>query len=585
MPAFVLANLIITNPGIYMKYEAGFQNAFVDNQGKPFGQFLIVQDIRFDNYNSITVEGTNPFTRTVLIQFKDKDTAMKWYYSEKYQKLAKSTRHLATDMDKSSVVILDGKYFSSYSNKDRGFQITQLIVRDNKLWQDYRKGVHPLLDGLKGERIIVSQDVGRDDYNSTIVEGKYPFTNTVIHELNDRGAYLNWHFSPKYQTHAKSTRHLGTDMKNGRVVLYSGLDETFAKAQIKYAKDYQNSEIARRMADREAEFQQRLKNVGIEGARQRLKPYRATSEQVESLTPADWDRIRYHVSEMHEQGYTVVHDLITPKEVEQLKNDLQPFWDDMHNMFEQYKHNQTNHLINILAKTNCCDKVATSPVLRMIVAGVLGHDFILNAGLVAMNPDPGCDPQGLHRDDGFFPLLRPHMPLIVTAAIALDDFTPANGSTRFMANSHKQDGKSLNSDHENFYSTGKIGENVDVKEEDLICLDVPAGAVLMWDGAMLHGGGGNSTKDKSRRTLTLNYARGWLRTQFNQYLSIPRERILQMPSELQFDLGYHAAIGGAGTVDIQDPIIYLKKLMQAGGDGAQGMLGREKKMSKTSSRL
>ena len=27
MPAFVLANLIITNPGIYMKYEAGFQNA------------------------------------------------------------------------------------------------------------------------------------------------------------------------------------------------------------------------------------------------------------------------------------------------------------------------------------------------------------------------------------------------------------------------------------------------------------------------------------------------------------------------------------------------------------------------------
>ena len=40
MPAFVLANLIITNPGIYMKYEAGFQNAFVDNQGKPFGHIF-----------------------------------------------------------------------------------------------------------------------------------------------------------------------------------------------------------------------------------------------------------------------------------------------------------------------------------------------------------------------------------------------------------------------------------------------------------------------------------------------------------------------------------------------------------------
>ena len=39
------------------------------------------------------------------------------------------------------------------------------------------------------------------------------------------------------------------------------------------------------------------------------------------------------------------------------------------------------------------------------------------------------------------------------------------------------------------------------------------------------------------------------------------------------------------VLDIQDPILYLKKLMQAGGDGAQGMLGREKKMRKTSSRL
>ena len=99
--------------------------------------------------------------------------------------------------------------------------------------------------------------------------------------------------------------------------------------------------------------------------------------------------------------------------------------------------------------------------------------------------------------------------------------------------------------------------------------------MLIWDGAVFHGGGGNQTRDKTRRTLTFNYTRGWLRTQFNQYLSIPRERVLQMPAELQADLGYHRSALGLGGCDTQDPMRYLQRLEQAGGDAAQFRLGRE----------
>ena len=92
---------------------------------------------------------------------------------------------------------------------------------------------------------------------------------------------------------------------------------------------------------------------------------------------------------------------------------------------------------------------------------------------------------------------------------------------------------------------------------------------------MLHGGGANRTRDQTRRTLTLNYTRGLLRTQFNQYLCVPRARVLQMPPALQADLGYHRSSHGLGGCDHQDPLKYLRRLTEAGGDGAQEELGQE----------
>ena len=278
----------------------------------------------------------------------------------------------------------------------------------------------------------------------------------------------------------------------------------------------------------------------------------------------DLDMIAPVLKRVHTDGYAVVENFLTDEEVTHLHSGLANYFEATEWLFESpdnqvniFEGKQAIHIQNLFAKTDVVDAIASRQALRAIIAGLLGRDFLFNAGAVAMAPTPGCAAQGLHRDDGFYALIpRPHIPLVVTAAIALDDFTKENGGTQLVPKSH-------------LWPAAR-----DPKPEEVTYAEMKAGSALLWDGALYHGGGANQT-DHPRRTLTLNYTRGWLRTQFNQYLSIPRERILQMPPELQTDLGYHRSALGLGGADTLDPLRYLERLEQAGGDGAQPRLGRE----------
>ncbi|MEM7080678.1 MAG: phytanoyl-CoA dioxygenase family protein [Pseudomonadota bacterium] len=281
---------------------------------------------------------------------------------------------------------------------------------------------------------------------------------------------------------------------------------------------------------------------------------------VADMADIDVDAATGVAQQIHEQGYAIVERFLSPAALTRLRDGMAPLFDATRALYRRdpATRNQTVHVQNMLAKSDIADEVVCMPQLRATLAALLGFDFIMNAGAVAMSPDPGCASQGLHRDDGFFALFpRPHMPLVITVAIALDDFTTANGATHVTPGSHLWRDDRAPQDHE-------------VQQ-----CEMPAGSVLFWDGAIWHGGGGNRTDAQTRRTLTLNYTRGWLRTQFNQYLSIPRERILAMPPALQADLGYHRSALGLGGCDVQDPLRYLQALQAAGGDGHQHMLGRE----------
>ncbi len=277
----------------------------------------------------------------------------------------------------------------------------------------------------------------------------------------------------------------------------------------------------------------------------RVKALSAPKPLTHGLDPDHRNRevIDKATAEVKELGYAIIPGFLSEQRLNLLRNDLEPIFEQsgIRNADQggRYSGLQTVHVHNLFAKTRAVDEIAVDPVLLLIIEGILGSLFQLSVG-TAMSPQPGVDPQGLHRDDGHYPLARPRPPFIANSLIALDDFTQANGATRIVPGSHKR--------------TEDIKPNTEV-----IFAEMPAGSLLVFDGALWHAGGGNRTKDQRRRSINLNFNLSWLRQQENQYVGIPRTEWLKMPERLQRLLGFQKVNFLYGSVDYTDPLVYFKQ--------------------------
>lgn len=277
----------------------------------------------------------------------------------------------------------------------------------------------------------------------------------------------------------------------------------------------------------------------------RVKALSAPKPLTHGLVPDHRNRevIDKATAEVKELGYAIIPGFLSKQRLNLLRNDLEPIFEQsgIRNADQggRYSGLQTVHVHNLFAKTRAVDEIAIDPVLLLIIEGILGSLFQLSVG-TAMSPQPGVDPQGLHRDDGHYPLARPRPPFIANSLIALDDFTQANGATHIAPGSHKR--------------SGDIKPNTDV-----IFAEMPAGSLLVFDGALWHAGGRNRTKDQRRRSINLNFNLSWLRQQENQYVGIPRTEWLKMPERLQRLLGFQKVNFLYGSVDYTDPLVYFKQ--------------------------
>jgi ectoine hydroxylase-related dioxygenase (phytanoyl-CoA dioxygenase family) len=126
---------------------------------------------------------------------------------------------------------------------------------------------------------------------------------------------------------------------------------------------------------------------------------------------------------------------------------------------------------------------------------------------------------------------------------ALTDFTEANGATRLAPKSH-------------LGPSPAYGAKVET-----IAAEMPKGSVLIWDGALWHGGGANRTG--ARRTgVAMNYCAGLIRQQENQQLGVPAEVARGYPPRLQELMGYGVYRGLIGHIDKQSPA----QTLNGGGD-------------------
>lgn len=78
MASYVIAQITINDRDGYSNYEAGFMEIFSRYEGT----MLSVDE------DPAVLEGQWSYTRTVLIQFPDKEKALAWYESDAYQELA-----------------------------------------------------------------------------------------------------------------------------------------------------------------------------------------------------------------------------------------------------------------------------------------------------------------------------------------------------------------------------------------------------------------------------------------------------------------------------------------------------------------
>jgi uncharacterized protein (DUF1330 family) len=93
--AFVIVQILINDRDAYHQYEtAGHLEIFDKFRAKVVGIDEAVE----------IVEGSWPFTRTVLIEFPSKELARAWYESDEYQAVA-GLRH---DSTTSNLVIVSG---------------------------------------------------------------------------------------------------------------------------------------------------------------------------------------------------------------------------------------------------------------------------------------------------------------------------------------------------------------------------------------------------------------------------------------------------------------------------------------------
>ena len=274
-----------------------------------------------------------------------------------------------------------------------------------------------------------------------------------------------------------------------------------------------------------------------------------TTPQLERVNPQVDPTELYRLLER--DGAVVVEQALSAEQLAALNSELDGFIADTEpglrhpsheRMVEFYGHS-TVRFDGLPAKSKTFVDVMLAPKLRSVADHFLlpnCDDYLLNTGQL-IQIGPGETAQDLHRDENawsFFPQPRPQ--LEVEAMFALSDFTMANGATQVVPGSHRWPLER------------------EAQPDEIIQAEMKAGSALFYLGSTIHGGGANTTTNEKRRGMFLGFVVGWLRTEENTFLTVPMDKVREMPVRAQELLGYKAHVG-IGVVDVGSPMVLLNE--------------------------
>lgn len=254
---------------------------------------------------------------------------------------------------------------------------------------------------------------------------------------------------------------------------------------------------------------------------------------------------------LERDGAVIVEDTLSPRQLKELNNEIDQHIEELspglrhpshEKMVEFYGH-ETIRFDGLPGKSRTFLDVMLLPQLTetadyFLLSGC--EDYLFNTGQL-IQIGPGETDQLLHRDeDAWREIPAPRPRLEIEAMFALTDFTVENGATRVVPGSHQWPLER------------------EAQPDEIARAEMSAGSALLYMGSTLHGGGANTTAGEHRRGMFVGYVVGWLRTEENMFLTVPIEKVRQMPVRVQELLGYKAH-RGIGVVDVGSPMVTLSR--------------------------
>lgn len=260
-----------------------------------------------------------------------------------------------------------------------------------------------------------------------------------------------------------------------------------------------------------------------------------------------------HVARLHEQGYTIIPDFLSPETLRAVREGLSLYLGSHNgrNNFEGYK---TERVYTLVARGKVFEDIACDARVLALLDRFLKPGYLLTASQ-AICIHPGETPQPVHHDDGFYSIPRPRPAISLSTIVAVDAFTAENGGTEIIPGSHSWDDAQVAGQYGGSRGTDEA-ENPQWLRQ-LQPLVMPAGACVVFLGTLLHRGGANRS-NAPRLAFSNQYCEPWARTQENFFLGIPPQLIRAMSPRLQELLGYNVWPPFMGHVTASHPLKTLE---------------------------
>ncbi len=274
----------------------------------------------------------------------------------------------------------------------------------------------------------------------------------------------------------------------------------------------------------------------------------ALAPWLQSRSFADWR------AQFDKDGYIVFDKVLSDRTLADLRAALAPAFDRNLSGRNDFEGLKSNRVYALLAKSPHFAELAIHPLALAFVEADLGASCLLSACL-AIKLHSGETVQPWHSDDAHITAPRGGCAFGgcafgVSAFWAIDATTEENGATEVIPGSHRWSDADVASSLEASFAdktVRDVGDDPGARP-DAVKATMPAGALMIAKGGLLHRGGANRS-DAPRLIITPQYCAGWARQLENMTLAVPSETAARLPRRARELIGYSIHPPFMGYVD------------------------------------